>query len=48
MIEDAQLLFYVGDNVANAAEADLPKWLPGDEFEAARKASQEQLSTKTE
>jgi Zn-dependent M28 family amino/carboxypeptidase len=48
MIEDAQLLFYVGDNVANAAPADLPKWLPGDEFEAARKASQEQLSTKAE
>ncbi|WP_116807858.1 M28 family peptidase [Steroidobacter cummioxidans] len=48
MIEDAQLLFYVGNNVANAAEADLPKWLPGDEFEAARKASQEQLTTKVE
>lgn len=48
MIEDAQLLFYVGDNVANAAAADLPKWLPGDEFEAARQASQAQLSTKTE
>ena len=40
MIEDAQLAFYVGDNIANAAAADLPKWLPGDEFEAARKASQ--------
>jgi len=48
MIEDAQLLFYVGNNVANAAEADLPKWLPGDEFEAARKASQEQLTTQVE
>ena len=40
MIEDAQLGFYVGDNIANAAAADLPKWNPGDEFEAARKASQ--------
>jgi Zn-dependent M28 family amino/carboxypeptidase len=39
MIEDAQLGFYVGDNIANAAEADLPKWNPGDEFEAARKAA---------
>nr|WP_298716507.1 M28 family peptidase [uncultured Steroidobacter sp.] len=48
MIEDAQLLFYVGNNVANAAPADLPKWLPGDEFEAARKASQAQLTTQTE
>lgn len=47
MIEDAQLGFYVGDNVANAAEADLPKWVPGDEFEAARKASQAQV-TKSE
>ncbi|HEY0684312.1 MAG TPA: M20/M25/M40 family metallo-hydrolase [Steroidobacter sp.] len=48
MIEDAQLLFYVGNNVANAAPADAPKWLPGDEFEAARKAAQAQLTTKTE
>ena len=48
MIQDAQLLLYVGDNIANAAEADLPKWLPGDEFEAARKAAQAQLSTKAE
>jgi Zn-dependent M28 family amino/carboxypeptidase len=48
MIEDAQLLFYVGDNVANAAPADAPKWLPGDEFEAARKAAQSQLTTKAE
>jgi Zn-dependent M28 family amino/carboxypeptidase len=35
MIEDAQLGFWVGLNVANA-EA-LPAWVPGDEFEAARK-----------
>ena len=48
MIQDAQLLFYVGDNIANAAEADLPKWLPGDEFEAARKAAQAQLGTEAE
>lgn len=39
MIEDAQLGFYVGNNIANAAAADLPKWNPGDEFEAARKAA---------
>ncbi len=48
MIEDAQLLFYVGNNVANAAPRMLPKWLPGDEFEAARKAAQSQLTTKAE
>ncbi|MDY6944943.1 MAG: M28 family peptidase, partial [Pseudomonadota bacterium] len=48
MIEDAQLMFYVGDNIANASPADAPKWLPGDEFEAARKAAQAQLTTKTE
>jgi Zn-dependent M28 family amino/carboxypeptidase len=35
MIEDAQLLFYVGLNVANADQ--MPQWKPGDEFEAARK-----------
>ncbi len=35
MIEDAQLGFYVGLNVANAEQA--PTWTPGDEFEAARK-----------
>ena len=39
MIEDAQLGFYVGNNIGNAAEVDLPKWNPGDEFEAARKAA---------
>jgi Zn-dependent M28 family amino/carboxypeptidase len=37
MIEDAQLGFYVGVNVANAQ--DMPSWVPGDEFEAARKAA---------
>lgn len=35
MIEDAQLGFYVGLEVANADE--MPSWVPGDEFEAARK-----------
>jgi hypothetical protein len=35
MIDDAQLGFYVGVNVANAAQG--PTWVPGDEFEAARK-----------
>jgi Zn-dependent M28 family amino/carboxypeptidase len=35
MIEDAQLGFTVGINVANADE--MPSWVPGDEFEAARK-----------
>jgi len=37
MIEDAQLGFYVGLNVANADE--MPSWVPGDEFEAARTAA---------
>ncbi len=37
MIEDAQLGFYVGLNVANADQ--MPSWTPGDEFEAARKAA---------
>ena len=34
-VEDAQLFFLVGSKVANA-EA-MPSWIPGDEFEAARK-----------
>lgn len=37
MIEDAQLGFHVGLNVANADT--MPTWVPGDEFEAARKAA---------
>ena len=37
MVEDAQLGFYVGVNVANAAQT--PTWVPGDEFDAARKAA---------
>jgi Zn-dependent M28 family amino/carboxypeptidase len=34
-VEDAQLLLYLGEKVANATP--LPAWRPGDEFEAARK-----------
>jgi Zn-dependent M28 family amino/carboxypeptidase len=37
MVEDAQLGFLVGLVVANSE--DLPHWVPGDEFEAARKAA---------
>ena len=37
MILDAQLGFAVGVKVANADQ--LPGWVPGDEFEAARKAA---------
>jgi Zn-dependent M28 family amino/carboxypeptidase len=44
MIEDAMLGFYVGNNIANAAAADLPKWNPGDEFEAARKTALAEVS----
>ena len=40
MIDDAQLGFYVGLNVANAAQ--MPTWMPGDEFEAARKKALEE------
>ncbi len=36
-VEDAQLLFYLGEKVANAAA--MPTWRPGDEFEAARKTA---------
>ena len=35
MVEDAQLVFYLGVKVAN--QTALPAWRPGDEFEAARK-----------
>jgi Zn-dependent M28 family amino/carboxypeptidase len=35
-VEDAQLLFLVGYNVANAAK--FPEWKPGNEFKAARDA----------
>lgn len=39
MIEDAQLGFWVGLDVANANA--MPTWVPGDEFEGARKAALE-------
>jgi Zn-dependent M28 family amino/carboxypeptidase len=35
IVEDAQLGFFIGLNIANADE--MPNWNPGDEFEAARK-----------
>ena len=35
MVEDARLSFHVGLDVAESAE--MPAWVPGDEFEAARK-----------
>jgi len=34
-VEDAQLMFYLGLKVGNAPQ--MPRWKPGDEFEAARK-----------
>jgi Zn-dependent M28 family amino/carboxypeptidase len=34
-VEDAQLAFYLGCRIANAGA--MPRWNPGDEFEAARK-----------
>ena len=34
-VEDVQLFFYLGVKVANAPQ--MPRWKPGDEFEAARK-----------
>ena len=37
MIEDARLAFAIGLEIANADA--MPTWYPGDEFEAARKAS---------
>jgi Zn-dependent M28 family amino/carboxypeptidase len=36
-VEDTQLLFHVGLRVAETPE--LPRWKPGDEFEAARRAA---------
>jgi len=35
LVEDAQLLFFVGMRVADAPQ--MPAWRPGDEFEAARR-----------
>jgi hypothetical protein len=37
MVEDAQLAFEAGLQIANTAQ--LPAWNPGDEFEAARKSA---------
>lgn len=37
MVEDAQIGFFVALEIANADQA--PRWVPDDEFEAARKAS---------
>ena len=44
MIDDAQLGFYVGLNVANAEQA--PTWVPGDEFEAATQRRSERVGLK--
>jgi Zn-dependent M28 family amino/carboxypeptidase len=41
MLEDVQLAFYAGLDVANADQ--MPAWKPGDEFEAARHAALLQL-----
>jgi hypothetical protein len=43
MVEDAQFGFYAVWLVANADQA--PTWIPGDEFEAARKAALAKLRT---
>ncbi|MDZ7290796.1 MAG: M28 family peptidase [candidate division KSB1 bacterium] len=42
-VEDAQLAFLVGLKVANADQ--MPSWMPGDEFEAARKKARESVSS---
>jgi Zn-dependent M28 family amino/carboxypeptidase len=41
-VDDARLFFYAGLIVAR--QPDLPRWVPGDEFEAARKAALQQLN----
>ncbi|HEY5808904.1 MAG TPA: M28 family peptidase [Povalibacter sp.] len=46
MVEDAQLGFWTGLNVANADA--MPAWVPGDEFEAARKAAVAEVASKAE
>jgi Zn-dependent M28 family amino/carboxypeptidase len=40
-VEDVRLLYYVG--LLAAQRAEMPRWNPGDEFEAARKAALEAL-----
>jgi hypothetical protein len=42
MIEDAQVGFYAGYQVAQADT--LPTWIPGDEFEAIRKKELAQVA----
>lgn len=42
MIEDTRLAFEVGLEIANADE--MPRWNPGDEFEAARKGALEAIA----
>ncbi len=42
MVEDARFGFWLGLTVANAA--DMPSWVPGDEFEATRKAALDAVS----
>jgi hypothetical protein len=43
MIEDAQFGFFAGLIVANADA--IPQWVPGDEFEAARRAAIAELES---
>jgi len=44
-VEDGQLCFYLGLQVANALR--MPAWKPGDEFEAARKKALGEVATLT-
>ncbi|MFL6551448.1 MAG: M28 family peptidase [Povalibacter sp.] len=46
MIEDSQLGFWTGLDVANAD--DMPTWVAGDEFEGARKAALAEVAKKAE
>ena len=46
MIEDSQLGFWTGLTIANADE--MPTWVAGDEFEAARKAALAEVAKKAE
>ncbi|HMC10259.1 MAG TPA: hypothetical protein VKH44_03175, partial [Pirellulaceae bacterium] len=40
-VDDVRLLYYVGLQVAQRPE--MPRWNPGDEFEAARKSALDAL-----
>jgi len=42
MVQDARLGFFAGLVIAD--QDALPAWLPGDEFEAARKAALEDVA----